>query len=110
MVTVVNAGGTYAATHTRLAGAYGLEVLPSHLLTSFYDLVQTLALSSRRTLFELLCESRMNISNLEVPPPQQVQRISNEGSDKDADVRPSQIHTDLYSSDSNLVSFITTFE
>lgn len=45
------------------------------------------ALSLRRTLFELLCESKMNVSSLEVPPFQQVQRVSAEASDKDADVR-----------------------
>lgn len=52
--------------------------------------LRTLALTPRRTLFELLCESRMNVSDLEVPPPQQVQRVSTEASDKDAEVRTLQ--------------------
>jgi hypothetical protein len=52
-----------------------------------YGLVHILALTPRRTLFELLCESRMNLNELYVPSPQSVQRTSTEASDKDADVR-----------------------
>jgi len=37
----------------------------------------------------------MNLSDLEVPPPQQVQRTSTEASDKDADVRAFQLLSSL---------------
>lgn len=81
-----------ALSATRGLGAY-LVNHPSHWQLFFYFpvlvLVQTLALSlsSRKTLFEFFCQSRMNVSSLEVPPPQQVQRTSKEAPDKDADVR-----------------------
>ena len=70
-----------------------------------HDLVHsTLALTPRRTLFELLCESRMNLSDLEVPPPQQIQRTSIEATDKDADVRSFHLLTGLCNAE-NICSF-----
>ena len=72
--------------------------------------LKTLALTPKRTLFELLCESRMNISELEVPPPQQVQRVSTEASDKDAEVRTLQIVCVFFCAHSPIVSIPTTFK
>jgi len=82
----------------------------SSFFAFLYHLLQALASTPRRTLFELLCEGRMNVSNLEVPPPQQVQRISNEASDKDAEVRAFQLRAGCMIFEPLVVSLIATFE
>jgi hypothetical protein len=91
-----------------ILGIFQLRVTSFGLL---YRAFHTLAtLTPRKTLFELLCESRMNLSDLEVPPPQQVQRTSTEASDKDADVRPHCFLQPFYYSKSCAVSLSTTPE
>lgn len=55
------------------------------VVESLIYFIHTLALTPKKTLFEL-CESKMNLSDLEVPPPQQLQISSAEASDKDANV------------------------